>query len=707
MSSSKQQTMARERRTSRVGDPYRRTPLACKRCQKRKTKCSGEIPICRTCRSGGHECVYLKHETKVPVPEWYLRDLEARLKAFENGALSGASPRSTSGITSSPSNHDVGGGAEAEADADGFDDNPLTEGVAHLVITPSGQRHYLGNSASASSVLRLRNLVENLQPDRPDLAIEEFQFPTYNPAAWPTRRPSITTLPHLPPFDFAKCLYAAQYAYIGTIFSFVSPSVFEERLQQAYTRTPDLADREACLAYCEVLLIFAYGQLYSVNQWDGHDGPPGFDYFMQALQFLPDIHEEGSILFVEVLSLVGYFMQNLNRRDAAFLYIGLALRMAISLGLHQEISDPALDDHAREHRRRLWWSVYSMDRILCAKSGNPITILDEDIGVLPPSRMPDIEPEISSATVLLHYTELSRILGKIMNTIYRKSPKTGSTLVTSVCNIMTDLNNWRRDLPLPLHFDTQRLNRDISREQVSTFLHFYQCINMTARPLLFHVVQKRLANGGKDKEKDWRTGLSPATTAVIEACVNAARDSTTMMHCAAKQNLVATYGFMDGEHIFSAAIVLVMINLAFPFNEADHAAMVMALDVLRGMAEKGNGHVRARHQLLLKLRNMASGAPDAIAPASTQTAVESTDLPVEDAPATGPTAPIGLPSAPFPTLVDDASLHGICALDDGTIDAGLWEEGYGNFDVDVDFDWTQWTEAAQATFVGENGPRFP
>lgn len=36
--------------------------------------------------------------------------------------------------------------------------------------------------------------------------------------------------------------------------------------------------------------------------------------------------------------------------------------MAISLGLHQEVSDDTLDDKTREHRRRLWWSVYSMDR---------------------------------------------------------------------------------------------------------------------------------------------------------------------------------------------------------------------------------------------------------------------------------------------------------------------------------------------------------
>jgi proline utilization trans-activator len=61
--------------------------------------------------------------------------------------------------------------------------------------------------------------------------------------------------------------------------------------------------------------------------------------------------------------------------------------MAISLGLHQELADPSLTEVEKEHRRRLWWSVYSMDRILCCKSGNPITIADEDIGVALPKRI--------------------------------------------------------------------------------------------------------------------------------------------------------------------------------------------------------------------------------------------------------------------------------------------------------------------------------
>lgn len=63
--------------------------------------------------------------------------------------------------------------------------------------------------------------------------------------------------------------------------------------------------------------------MYSVNQWSGDDGPPGFKYFKHALRFLPDIHEEGSIFFVEVLCYVAYYMQNLNRWDAAFLYVSI------------------------------------------------------------------------------------------------------------------------------------------------------------------------------------------------------------------------------------------------------------------------------------------------------------------------------------------------------------------------------------------------
>ena len=170
--------------------------------------------------------------------------------------------------------------------------------------------------------MRFRNFIKPLSED---LGLDaQMESPTYNDTAW-LRRPSISIHPQLPPYDFAKRLHAAQHMYIGTIFSFVEPQAFDKRLLSIYSRAPDLNDHEERLSYCQILLILAYGQMYSVNQWTGNDGPPGFHYFMQALQVLPDIHEDGSILFVEVLSLVGYYMQNLNRRGAAFLYVSSGL----------------------------------------------------------------------------------------------------------------------------------------------------------------------------------------------------------------------------------------------------------------------------------------------------------------------------------------------------------------------------------------------
>ena len=378
----------------------------------------------------------------------------------------------------------------------------------------------------------------------------------YEPGALPSRRQFFRSHQRLPPLDMARRLFAVQYSYIGTIFAFTdSPEEFDKLLLTAYQGSPDLSDKDECLGYAKVLLVLAFGQLYSVNQWVDFRGPPGFDYFTDSLNLLPETHEAGSILCIETLALAGYFMQNMNRRDAAFQFIGKALRMAISLGLHHEIDSDyrctglqtqrsILDEAAAEHRRRIWWSIYSLDRILSVKSGNPITIQDEDIGVRLPSRLPS-EPEYCPGIVLRHYTQLSRILGEIHTLIYRKTrkdaPKTGKSLMESVQSIIQSLSKWSREIPDKLRFDPERLS--FSRESVGAMAHYYQCINMTVRPLLLHVVQTRIMSiqkggGLEEKQRDWKKGLSKTTIRVIEMCIGAAQDVINMMAIASQRDLV-------------------------------------------------------------------------------------------------------------------------------------------------------------------------
>jgi len=172
---------------------------------------------------------------------------------------------------------------------------------------------------------------------------------------------------------------------------------------------------------------------------------------------------------------------------------------------------------------------------------------------------------------------------------------------------------------------------------------------------------------------------------------------------------------MDGEHAYSAAIVLVMINIAFPRNSRDNASMDTALEVLCEMAEKGNGHIRARYNLLLNLKSMIKKE----APISTSTPVSRPAVSTFSS-FNGSEAAPSMPqkfqtddselwqsttsahqdwgmTASFPSIdaQDSEALDEIFSFENTIGDVGLWEECYGNIDIDMDFAWTHWNETAR------------
>lgn len=106
-------------------------------------------------------------------------------------------------------------------------------------------------------------------------------------------------------------------------------------------------------------------------------------------------------------------------------------------------------------------------------------------------------------------------------------------------SITNDLSDWLRQVPERLRIDFSNLDTHVNRESVSTFLHFYSCVNMTARPLVFYVIQRRLdSESRRSATDDWKEGLSQNTVAVIDSCITAARATTAIMDAAAKQSLI-------------------------------------------------------------------------------------------------------------------------------------------------------------------------
>lgn len=156
--------------------------------------------------------------------------------------------------------------------------------------------------------------------------------------------------------------------------------------------------------------------------------------------------------------------------------------------------------------------------------------------------------------------------------------------------------------------------------------------------------------------------------------------------------IAATYGYLDGEYAFSAALLLVMVNAAFPHSATNARTMEMALNILRGMADRGNAYLGSRHSLLLELQSVISpgarkGEEAAAEGPDTLSSSQPQNLP---AAGTADIAPVGTPTN-WPAERDLPSIEDISFNIDGNEDTGLWEEVLGQIDIDMDTDWIETT----------------
>lgn len=55
------------------------------------------------------------------------------------------------------------------------------------------------------------------------------------------------------------------------------------------------------------------------------------------------------------------YLQKRNKPNSGFTFLGIALNMALGLGMHHEFSDTAINTLMMEIRRRVWWTIFIFD----------------------------------------------------------------------------------------------------------------------------------------------------------------------------------------------------------------------------------------------------------------------------------------------------------------------------------------------------------
>jgi proline utilization trans-activator len=198
--------------------------------------------------------------------------------------------------------------------------------------------------------------------------------------------------------------------------------------------------------------------------------------------------------------------------------------MGVIMGLHLNIpfaqqSDPV----TREHRNRVWWTSYILDRMWASKLGCPPAIQDEDIKVDLPSPVSVEGSRAKDFGYSGYYTAYVKLAGISMHTV--RSIYTGkdqaNALFNKVQQRVKELKAWAEELPPPLHLDTSLGPNPAyhNYDLLSLHLTLNQTIILATRPILLYGLC--LHNNAKQTPVSAR--------ALIDTCIRCARHSCRIL----------------------------------------------------------------------------------------------------------------------------------------------------------------------------------
>lgn len=280
-------------------------------------------------------------------------------------------------------------GAEAAPEAlpqqaDGFDWaekeislGNLTDGMAALSIKPEGAGYFglwrltfqifnlltLLATGASSSVVPLRALLKygfdlnfpgNLAKPRADTVPLKAQLLSTAPSGL-----------------IEQAFMDAYFLNYHTSYPFVHEATFRA---QFYGQAP----RPHGQAW-QILL----NTILALGAWSIGDDTSDLDitFYQEARGHLQQVSvfETGNLTLVQALLLLSNYAQKRNKPNTGWNFLGLAVRMAMSLGLHKEFPGWKISLLQREIRRRIWWGVYIFDSGAAKTFGRPILLPEESV----------------------------------------------------------------------------------------------------------------------------------------------------------------------------------------------------------------------------------------------------------------------------------------------------------------------------------------
>ncbi|KAK5075323.1 hypothetical protein LTR64_001529 [Lithohypha guttulata] len=192
----------------------------------------------------------------------------------------------------------------------------------------------------------------------------------------------------LPSRRKADSLLAVYWNSIHVLYPYLDKVKTNQEYIDIWRGEGSAADEQSFL--CLLNIMLALSSQVAGPPTDSEQEDPGHTFYLRAKDLL-NLMGTGSVRSVQTFLLFGEYCQSTNEPQQSWVYAGLAIRAAQSLGLHlPQTSERVADLETRQLLRIVWYGCVLMDRMLAMTYGRPCMI-GPRTGTLVP--LPAIPPE--------------------------------------------------------------------------------------------------------------------------------------------------------------------------------------------------------------------------------------------------------------------------------------------------------------------------
>ncbi|KAK1479597.1 fungal specific transcription factor domain-containing protein [Colletotrichum cuscutae] len=484
----------------------------------------------------------------------------------------------------------------------GFRQNPLVDN--DYTFAKVGERYwYMGPTSSWSFCRRVLAL---LGKRLPEAAPDPWHLPhegAFRMQWTPLGATETPDVSNLPPLDYALFLFNTVKFYLGAVFYVIDEPSFLKNLHELYEDPAGKAS-SARLWYAQYLLVLAFGKAFVVNSIS-HTAPPGVQYAARAMSLLPDLSglNPDTIPAIQALALAALYFQCLDMRLAAYQHIGQALRIGIVEGIYRHMPEEVVGIEYSRRCNIVFWVVYTLDREFSALMGAPTSIRDEDITVKLPSQM---DNSLDALNMTLH-VRLSRLMARILTTIYGVGKEFDGSLVPNTQSILRDLARLSRDLTALLDTHFQGSVSRASRMALRLILSYHhKCVVLTTRPLVMCALHMHIEHSDSHARHPQTVSLTPPVASLLQSCVDSAQTVLRTLRVLGDEDLLEAFLPFQLEDAFSSAFLLYLIRVISPSLLHDDSWCENIKCVLDKMISKGSLVAPLRKLELSQLEHIMS-----------------------------------------------------------------------------------------------------